>query len=202
MMTNPNPATCALIRDEHRTLAALLHALKHLVREIRAGRATPDFALLRAIVYYIDAFPEKFHHPKEETFLFTPLARRSAEAAAMIASLRAEHAEGEARILGLQHVLLRYEQEGSDGFAPFAAAVDDYAAFYYRHMEKEERDVIPLALRVLLPADWAAADRAFMANRDPLNGSVEGEFRQLFSKIINLAPPPIGVGPERRVNGS
>ena len=194
-MDNPNPATCALIRDEHRTLSALLHALKHLVREIRGGRATPDFALLRAIVYYIDAFPEKFHHPKEELFLFTPLARRSAEAAAMIASLRAEHAEGEARILGLQHVLLRYEQEGSDGFAPFAAAVDDYAAFYYRHMEKEEREIIPLALRVLLPEDWAAADRAFMANRDPLSGSVEGEFRQLFSKIVNLAPPPIGVGP-------
>ena len=38
-----------LIRNEHRTLSALLHTIKHLVREIRGRYIEPDFPLLRAM---------------------------------------------------------------------------------------------------------------------------------------------------------
>ena len=41
----------SLIRNEHRTLSALLHAMKHLVREIGAQHIEPDFPLLRAMLY-------------------------------------------------------------------------------------------------------------------------------------------------------
>ena len=59
-----------IIREEHRTLAAVLHGLKFMVQEIRSGQAPADFDLFRAMVYYIDAYPERLHHPKEEQFLF------------------------------------------------------------------------------------------------------------------------------------
>ena len=56
-----------IIREEHQSLAAVLHGLNYLVREIRRVIArSRTSTLLGAMVYYIDTFPERFHHPKED----------------------------------------------------------------------------------------------------------------------------------------
>ena len=59
-----------ILHEEHLSLDAVLHGLLYLVHEIRSYRTEPDFALLGAMVYYIDTFPERFHHPKEDAWLF------------------------------------------------------------------------------------------------------------------------------------
>ncbi len=62
-------------------------------------------------------------------------------------------------------------------------------------MRKEEVEVMPAAERHLLPEDWAEIDAAFGSHGDPLFGvDAETEFGTLFRKIVDLAPPPIGVG--------
>ena len=195
----------ALIRTEHRTLAALLHAMQHLVNEIRSGRAEPDFPLFRAMVYYIDAFPERMHHPREEACLFAPLALRTHEADADLAILREEHENGARLIRDLGHALLCYEHEPDNGFAVFAALVESYAGFYRQHMEREEKNLMPVALKALLPEDWVSLQRAFSENHDPLRHDArEAHFRHLFTHIVNITPPPMGVGPPavlKRVRG-
>src|SRR5215470_2888423 len=52
--------SATIIRDEHRSLAAVIHGLEYLVREARAKTITPQFVLLRAMLHYIKAFPETF----------------------------------------------------------------------------------------------------------------------------------------------
>ena len=186
----------SLIRNEHRTLSALLHAMKHLVREIGAQRIEPDFPLLRAMLYYIDAYPERMHHPKEEVYLFAPLAARTHAADDDLKILQQEHENGARLIRDLGHALLCYEHELKTGFAVFAAAVESYAGFYARHMEREEKNILPLAQQVFLPEDWFLLEHAFAENHDPLRGDArEPHFRALFSHIVSIAPPPIGVGP-------
>ena len=189
-------AAISLIRSEHRTLSALLHAMQHLVREIRAGQLEPDFALLRSMVYYIDVYPERMHHPKEEMYLFTPLAQHTNAADADLAQLRGEHENGARLIRDLGHALLCYEHEGAAGLTVFAASVESYARFYAQHMEREEKVILPLAQKTLLPEEWISLEHAFSDNHDPLRGDArELHFRRLFSHIVNHAPPPIGVGP-------
>ena len=189
-------AALDMIRDEHRTLAALLHGMKHLVRDISAHRTAPDYGLLRAMLYYIDVFPERMHHPKEEAHLFTPLAKRTRAADEDLSILRAEHENGARLIRDLGHALLCWEHGATDGFAVFSAALESYAGFYTRHMEREEKRILPLALKVLLPEDWYTLQHAFAENHDPLHGDArEAHFRAVFSHIVNVAPPPIGVGP-------
>jgi hypothetical protein len=39
-----------VIRDEHRTLAAVVDGLAQLAQEMGSGRSKPDFALLEAII--------------------------------------------------------------------------------------------------------------------------------------------------------
>ncbi len=187
-----------IIREEHRSLAAVLHGMLYLVREIREHGAKPDFELFGAMLYYIDAFPEKFHHPKEDAYLFRLLRERHAGAAALLDDLESEHTAGAQKIRALEQALTRYQHGGAAEFEPFAEAVENYATFHWEHMRKEETELLPLASRYLTPADWTAIDAAFVGNADPMVGADAGaQYQALFTRICNLAPPPIGVGPER-----
>ncbi|MEO8754315.1 MAG: hemerythrin domain-containing protein [Casimicrobiaceae bacterium] len=188
-----------IIHDEHRCLAAVLHGMLHLVHAIRDRGTRPDFAVLGAMIYYIDAFPERFHHPKEEEYLFHFLRIRHPDAIPLLDGLRAEHRSGAERIRRLEQALARYSQGGAKEFPPFLAAVEGYAEFEWQHMTREETEVMPLARQYLTTDDWDAIDAAFLGHTDPMLGIEAGaEFTALFSRIVMLAPPPIGVGPALR----
>ena len=185
-----------IIRDEHQSLAAVLHGLLHLVRGIREHQAEPDFVLLGAMVYYIDTFPERFHHPKEDAWLFRLLRSRHPPAAALLERLQSEHRAGAGMLRQIEQALIRYQQGGSAEFPAFATVVEAYVAFERNHMRSEETEAFPLAQKYLTPADWDEIDAAFLGHADPLVGDTKREdFRDLFRRIVNLAPPPIGVGP-------
>lgn len=184
------------IRDEHRAIAAILHGMLYLVRKIRDRGATPNFNLFGAMIYYIDAFPERFHHPKEDRYLFRVLRIRHPDSASLLDRLEEEHRTGAYKIRALEQALARYQHGGVSEFPDFAKAVEDYAAFHWNHMRAEEDEVLPLAEKHLSAADWDGVDTAFLGHVDPMHGAgAEGEYQALFTRIVNLAPPPIGVGP-------
>src|SRR5262245_7025809 len=130
--------TLRIIHDEHRSIAAVLHGMLYLVHAIRDRGAKPNFAVFGAMVYYLDAFPERLHHPKEDAHLFRVLRIRCPEAAPVLNRLQNQHAEGAYRIKELEQALTRYEQGGPAEYPKFAAAVEDYAAFHWDHMRIEE----------------------------------------------------------------
>jgi hemerythrin-like domain-containing protein len=185
-----------IIRDEHRSIAAVLHGMQHLVRQMRERGAKIDPKVFRAMLYYLDTFSERMHHPKEDRYLFDPLRRRGAASDALIAELERSHAEGGNELRRVEQCLIRYEEGGDKEFAEFAREIDRFVEGYWEHMRKEEEQVFPLAEKLFTPGDWEALDRAFKANTDPLsNDRDERDFRKLFSRIVSLAPPPVGVGP-------
>lgn len=184
-----------IIRDEHRSLGAVVHAMQFLLREIRDRGLAPDYRLLHAMLYYIREFPERLHHPKEDRHLFAAVKRRTHEADAVIAELEREHAQGESLLNDLTVALSVYEAGVPNGLERFAASAEKFADFYWQHMQKEEDRVLPVAERVLTDEDWHEIHAAFSVNRDP-NYAADGEeeFRRLFTRIVNLAPAPIGLG--------
>ncbi len=191
------PKALNIIRDEHRSIAAVLHGMEYLVDRIRTRKAKVDSRVFRAMLYYLDTFSERVHHPLEDRYLFSAMRKRGAEAEAIIAELEREHAGGEEALRRLEQRLIRYEEGGDGEFTAFAQAVDKFILEYRNHMHKEEQVVFPMAERLLRASDWQEIDSAFEENRDPLATERETqEFGKLFSRIVNLAPPPIGVGPE------
>jgi hemerythrin-like domain-containing protein len=195
-----NHATLTIIRREHGALSAMLRSISLLLAEHRRRGTLPDFSVLRAMLFYVDEFPEKLHHTKESQLLFPKLRARSAEAAAVLDRLDHDHAGGEHAIRELEHELLGFEMMGDtpQGAARrerFEQAMTKYVEFYLEHMHVEETEVLPLAERVLSADDWAELDAAFLQNRDPLAGhEVDGEYRTVFKKILMTLPPPLGVG--------
>ena len=84
---------------------------------------------------------------------------------------------------------------GESRRALFEQGMQRYADFYLDHMGLEEKEILPLAEKVLTDEDWQVIDEAFSANRDPLTGHpAQPEYEALFSRIVNLVPAPIGLG--------
>lgn len=184
-----------IIRAEHRALTSVLQAMLDLSAKMGEHPTPADFAALRAIVFYIDEFPERLHHTKESELLFPMVLRAAPEAAEAIARLDEEHESGERAIRELEHDLLAWEQMGEARRARFVDSARRYAEFYRNHLELEETRILPLAQRALDDAQWRELNAAFEANRDPLTGhEPQDAYRALFSRIVRLAPAPIGLG--------
>ena len=98
-----------VILDEHKALSAMLRSIRLLLSEHRRRGTLPDFGVLRAMLFYVDEFPERLHHPKESGLLFPKLRARSAEAAEVLDRLDHDHAGGERTIRDLEHDLLGFE---------------------------------------------------------------------------------------------
>ena len=182
------------IRDEHRSISAVLHGLKQLARDAQNAGVKPEFAVFRAMLHYIDEFPEKLHHPKEDQYLFPPLVARVPETQVLVDALRVEHKQSAKLVRELERALVFFEDSGPAGAAEFLKTVDAYADFHWKHMRKEEKEILPLAERYFSARDWEVIDRAFDVNRDPMAGIRERDFQALFSRIVSLAPEPVGLG--------
>lgn len=191
-------ASIRIIREEHAALSAMLRSIVLMLAQHRRRNTLPDFAALRAMLFYVDEFPEKRHHRKESELLFPKLRARTPLARHLLDRLDRDHARGELRIRDLEHALLGFEIMGQARRADFESAAAAYVDFYLEHMALEEREILPLAAQVLTAADWVELDEAFSANRDPLTGHApEDEYRTLFTRIVSLVPAPLGLGAER-----
>ena len=185
-------APLATIREEHRSLAAVIHGLEYLVRETRERGTAPQFPLLRAILHYIKAFPEALHHPKEDTYLFRKLRLRTSEFNDTLDELERQHVAGSALVIEMDEGLDRYEADPAGGFDGFADAVKRFAALEWPHMVLETKVILPAAQKYLTAEDWSEIGRAFAQHGDPrFNVDADEEFRQLFSRILNLAPEKV-----------
>jgi hemerythrin-like domain-containing protein len=183
-----------IISDEHHSLAGILHAIRFMLKEIGAGRLAPDLQLLQAMVHFLDAYAEQRHHPKED-LLVTYLVQRTSAGASALAQLAEQHAAAPQRIAALQTALAQFIADPAR-FADFALAFEGYADFYRSHMLLEEDTVLPLIRAHLTPADWLAVDAEFAAALAANAVAAGGEdFSALFSKLVDCAPAPIGLGP-------
>ncbi|MDH4190395.1 MAG: hemerythrin domain-containing protein [Betaproteobacteria bacterium] len=181
--------------SEHRSIAAVLHGMLYLVRE-KCERGKPiETRVLRAMLYYLDVFPERVHHPKEEQFLFKAVRARTSEANPLLDELAREHAEGKEALRRIDQALLRYEEGGEAEFAQFAQALEDFAGGYRDHMRKEEEVVMGAARRALSKDDWSTLQREWALHGDPIAEEAAREgYERLINRIVELAPPPIGLG--------
>ena len=185
-----------IIHDEHAALAAMLQSLRMMVQRGPAKDPEQFFDVLRAMLFYIDEFPERLHHTKETELLFPPVRARAPHLKDALDRLDQEHHRGETTVREVQHLLLAWELLGDSRRPAFEQAIKHYLDFYLEHMKLEEMVILPAAEKVLTEEDWKALDAAFATNCDPLTGKYPRDpiYDRLFTRIVMRAPAPIGVG--------
>ena len=185
-----------IIRDEHASLAAMLQSMRMLVERGPDESRKNFFDVLRAMLFYIDEYPERLHHPKESNLLFPKVVKASPKVLGAIDRLERDHMYSEKAARELQHLLLSWELLGPSRRTAFEEAFKKYVDFYLEHMHLEEEVILPEAEKVLSTHDWAEIDAAFDKNADPLTGKYPptAEYEKLFSLIVQRAPAPSGLG--------
>ena len=192
---DPKPPAHAIgiIRDEHRSLAAVMHTWMQALAAARAAGAAADVAQMRGIVRYIQDFPVALHHPKEEEHLFKRLRERTDAFDAELDELQRQHLRDEqlvAELAALVEGLARCRDDASAAAATrtLDEAVQAYARFLWEHLGREEGVILPAAQQHLNDVDWVEIDRAFQQNRElQEQGEAAKAYRQLFSRIVNTA---------------
>jgi len=153
----------AIIKDEHASMGAVLKGLQAHLESVREGRDKPDFPLLQAMFDYIEAIPDRVHHPKEDEYLFRFLRMRTNEADVVLDELEGQHGICTTLLSSVRKAMNNYKENGDlDGFD---RSLQAYADFLWEHMRKEEKIVLPLAEKYLTNKDWEEIHMAFLANR-------------------------------------
>jgi hemerythrin-like domain-containing protein len=193
------PLAVRVIRAEHDALSAMLRTLPLLLEAQRRAGMPPDFGALRAMLFYVDEFPERLHHTKESELLFPKLRALAPELRGTLDELDADHAQGERAIRELQHTLLAWEQMGEPRREKFEQQLRVYTVRYLNHMRREETELLPRAMTALSAADWAELDEAFGSHVDPLapraGQPVDEAYALLRQRILAALPAPLGWGP-------
>lgn len=182
-------AAIATIQDEHRSIAAVVRGLQNHADEVLSNNAEVNYDLVKAIIRYLDAFPERLHHPKENDYLFSALRKRTAEFDSQIATLIDQHSAGDAHIREVEKALndLMQNQTSTSLKASFHDAVNRFAQAQWDHMNLEENVIIPAAKNILLQEDWVMLYEAFSKNGDPqFDADLDDGFKRLYQRIANL----------------
>jgi hemerythrin-like domain-containing protein len=192
----PRHSALQTIRDEHASLAAMLQSMRLMLKKGPSDDRRQFFDVLRGMLFYIDEFPERLHHPKESNLLFPKVVKLAPKAMGAVDKLERDHMRSEKAVRELQHLLLSWELLGTGRRGAFEEALSQYIDSYLAHMNLEENVILPEAERCFSEEDWQLLDAAFAENADPLTGHYPPaqEFEKLFSLIITRAPSPIGFG--------
>ncbi|HEY6132812.1 MAG TPA: universal stress protein [Rubrivivax sp.] len=175
-----------VIRDEHRSFAAVLHIWMRALGAARSADAAADPPLMRAIVHYIEAYPTTLHDPMEEDQLFRRLRKRTNALDAELDELQRQHLRERQLVADLARRVDALAAVSGAAAVIMSRDLDDavssYASLVWEHMGREEGVILPAAQRHLTDADWSAIDEAFARRRGP--GGAEDGASRLFSRIV------------------
>lgn len=185
-----------ILRREHRSIGAVLYCLDQIAEETRAGKLAPEFDFFEAALAYMRDFPDRFHHPKEDEYLFRVLREKKPSLGDILDELHQQHIAGDRALTDLAHKLQDWQAAPDDdaAAAAFLDGVGDYCRFQRQHARREETTVMPASREILDEDDWAPINAAFSDHDDPLFGErTRKDFTGMFSRIVQLAPEPWGV---------
>ena len=186
--TRPDRSPADLLarwHSDHRNFARLLDLVEQQVDAFHADKS-PDYELMRLIVYYLRHYPDRFHHPREDV-AFARLVKRDPRLQLEVARRMQEHvviaAAGEELLNCLNEIIVGVVIERS----MLEAAAATYLVYYRHHLAAEERQVIPRAVELLTSADWAAV-AAIPTEPDPLFGvDFDARYSELRRQIAGEA---------------
>ncbi len=171
------------LQRDHKNIEQLLKVLEQEL-EVFDSSERPDYEVIEAVVKYFKAYPDQFHHPKEE-LVFNKIKEVSPQSIPEIGDLGEEHIN-ESRYLKqfaetVRNVLANVEVPRET----FRNNVRDFIDNEREHMRMEEEKFFPVAKRVLSDADWDELNTRLVSSTDPLfDKSEKDRFGRLYERIL------------------
>jgi len=158
------------IHRDHVNLDKVLTVLLEVASNLPEARSEEALSVLNDCVYYIEVFPEQYHHPKEEKVLFPFVRRNRPDLVPILDELEDQHEKGSAAISELANLLRNLQSDWDANRSAFEAAARSYVEFQRHHMDIEEREILKPLKASLASADIRSLNSAFGVAVDPLFG--------------------------------
>jgi hemerythrin-like domain-containing protein len=176
------PALIDSLRRDHTNMELLLQILEQEMAVFdRPDR--PDFDIIQGILDYFRSYPAQCHHPKED-LLFAKMKARDPEGAAGIIDIEAEHGQAAQRLERFARLVDEVVDDQQIARGALDSAVREFVEHERRHMELEERELLPNALASLDAEDWSDLDARLADARDPrFSREAEAKYEQLKQRL-------------------
>jgi hemerythrin-like domain-containing protein len=192
-----------VLMNEHRLIEQVLGSLETFTSEVEGGLA-PERPLLADYGTFFRDFADACHHGKEEDILFQRMTERGfPRETGPIAVMLYEHEVGRGHVSALRQV--------GDGAGPLTAVethlvVENASAFVpllRAHIQKEDRILYPMALRLLTAPELDAMETDFEAFEARMRA--DGSYDRLHGLAERLTaafrPDPVRMAAAARIVG-
>jgi hemerythrin-like domain-containing protein len=165
---SPNPRVPMLnrLKLEHGQFLRKLNLLELQYLDMCRYK-TPDYALMRSIIVYIQEYPEQIHHPLED-MIYSILLER-VDDVEYVQDLISEHTQLE--------VVTRELSESLESFSKYTASneklkkqLSEFLVMQRKHIYIEESEVFPLVQSALTIEDWKRLQYMVPILDEPISG--------------------------------
>ncbi len=133
------------LKAEHEGVRLMLRVLNKIGEILESGK-TADPVHLDKIMEFLTVFVDRCHHGKEEDFLFPELEKEGiAKRDGLIGVLLTEHEEGRGFVKRMAEAVEKIKGGGSFGSFLFKDHSKRYTELLFRHIEKENDILFPMA---------------------------------------------------------
>jgi hemerythrin-like domain-containing protein len=142
-----------LLMKEHRTIERMVRLIAFEARNIE-GKNRVDLDFITQVVDFMSVYADCCHHGKEEDILFKVLEQRqlSPDHHRVLSELSAEHLKARSIVKSLHEAKEKYVAGDITALAGIKNSLAAIAAFYPRHIEKEDKHFF-LPIMAYLSAD-------------------------------------------------
>lgn len=142
-------AAVAPLLTEHALLRRVISLMAKEAKRVESG-GPPNPVFVANVVDFIRVFADRYHHVKEEDILFGELRKKGPEAdlASFTDELVREHRHQRAVVERLSASNAAFERGDRDSTQTIVEAMKSFVEFYSRHMDREDRELFPRAMRL------------------------------------------------------
>ncbi len=171
------------LKHEHRVIEKALRALDGVCLRLQWGQHVPAEALSK-LVDFMSTFADRYHHGKEEQYLFPLLQRQGIpHDGGPLAAIEQEHRIESEITAEMRRAIQHYREVDPEARQRFVNAARRYTDHVLGHIDKEDAILLRLAAEILDEEDIASLREGFMQADAELGAHTDEEYDGIASEL-------------------
>ena len=172
-----------ILRHEHRVIEQALRALDGMCLTLKSGGNVPPETLYQ-ILDFIQNFADRFHHAREEIYLFPSLSHNGFQIdGGALGFLMGEHETERTLTAELELAIGEYRHGDSEAVDRFVKAANLYREHLVGHMREEDAILFRLAEEVLDEAVKASLTQSFAQEEAQSSDGMVARYERLAQEL-------------------
>ena len=172
-----------ILKHEHRVIERALRALDGMCMHLKSRGSVPPEALYQ-ILDFIQNFADRFHHAREETYLFPALSQNGIQKeGGALGFLTNEHEIERMLMAELELAIGEYRHGDSEAVDRFVEVANLYREHLVGHMREEDAILFRLAEEVLDEAVKASLTKSFVQEEAQASDGMVAKYERLAQEL-------------------